>query len=89
MELGFCLIYTAEIDIRQAAKYNNDQELLQKIRNRDFGDGPYFTAMEVKYHHQPCKSEYLNKWRSSKKSLKPYPQINKLEKSLRKRSLNL
>ena len=21
--------------------------------------------MEVKYHHQPCKSEYLNKWRSS------------------------
>ena len=30
MKLCFCLTYTAEIDIRQAAKYNDAQELLKK-----------------------------------------------------------
>ena len=73
MELRSCLTYAAEIGIRQAAKYNGDQELLKKKKkkgNYDFGDGPDFTAMEVQ-----------------EKSLKPYPQINKLGKLLRKRSL--
>ena len=65
MELSYCLTYAAKIDTRQTAKYNDDQELLTKIGNYNFRYGPDFTAMEVKYHPQPCKSEYLNKWRSS------------------------
>ena len=51
----------AEINIRNAAKGLNDQELLRKIGTYDFGLGPDFPAMEVQYHHQ-CKKEYFNKF---------------------------
>ena len=66
MELRSCLTHAAEIDIRQAAKYNDDQELLKKEDGGcDSGNSPDFTAVGVKYYHQPCKSEYLSKRRSS------------------------
>ena len=34
MELRSCLTYAAEIGIRQAAKYNGDQELLKKKKKK-------------------------------------------------------
>ena len=40
MELGSCLTYAAETDIRQAAKCNDYQELLKKVGNYNFRDGP-------------------------------------------------
>ena len=36
MELGSCLTYAAETDIRQAAKCNDYQELLKKVGNYNF-----------------------------------------------------
>ena len=51
--------FNAEMNIRNAAKGLNDQELLRKIGTYDFGFGPDFPAMEVQYHHQ-CKKEYFN-----------------------------
>ena len=38
----------------------NDEDLLLKLENYQFGAGPDFAAMGVMYHHQ-CKREYLNK----------------------------
>ena len=60
-ELGKAETFNAEINIRNAAKGLNDQELLRKIGTYDFGFGPDFPAMEVQYHHQ-CKKEYFNKF---------------------------
>ena len=40
MELGSCLTCAAETDIRQAAKCNDYQELLKKVGNYNFRDGP-------------------------------------------------
>lgn len=37
MELGSCLTYAAETDIRQAAKCNDYQELLKKSETTTFG----------------------------------------------------
>ena len=60
-KLGKAETFNAEINIRNAAKGLNDQELLRKIGTYDFGFGPDFPAMEVQYHHQ-CKKEYFNKF---------------------------
>ena len=57
--MGKAETFNAEINIRNAAKGLNDQELLRKIGTYDFGFGPDFPAMEVQYHHQ-CKKEYFN-----------------------------
>ena len=59
--MGKAETFNAEINIRNAAKGLNDQELLRKIGTYDFGFGPDFPAMEVQYHHQ-CKKEYFNKF---------------------------
>ena len=58
----------AEANIRPAVKDLNDKNLL--FGDYEFGDGPDFTAMEVQYHHQPCRKEYINKWHNIKRSLK-------------------
>ena len=60
-ELGKAETFNAEMNIRNAAKCLNDQELLRKIGTYDFGFDPNFPAMEVQYHHQ-CKKEYFNKF---------------------------
>ena len=57
--MGKAETFNAEINIRNAAKGLNDQELLRKIGTYDFGFGPDFPAMEVQYHHQ-WKKEYFN-----------------------------
>ena len=53
--------FNAEMNIRNASKDLNDQELLRKTGTFDFGFGPDFPAMELQYHHQ-CKKEYFNKF---------------------------
>ena len=45
------------MNIRNAAKGLNDQELLRKIGTYDFGLGPDFPAMKAQYHHQ-CKKVF-------------------------------
>ena len=69
-DLSKCESYEAEASIRRAAKDLNDKNLLLKIGDYEFGDGPDFTAMEVQYHHQPCRKEYINKWHNIERSLK-------------------
>ena len=59
--MGTAETFNAEINIRNAAKGLNDQELLRKIGTYDFCFCPDFPAMEVQYHHQ-CKKEYFNKF---------------------------
>ena len=49
--------FNAEMNIRNAAKGLNDQELLRKIGTYDFGLGPDFPAMKAQYHHQ-CKKVF-------------------------------
>ena len=59
--MGTAETFNAEINIRNAAKGLNDQELLRKIGTYDFCFCPDFPAMEVQYHHQ-CKKEHFNKF---------------------------
>ena len=56
-KLGKAETFNAEINIRNAAKGLNDQELLRKIGTYDFGLGPDFPAMKAQYHHQ-CKKVF-------------------------------
>ena len=55
IELGSCLTYVVEIDIRQAAKYSN-QELMKKIGNCIFGGWSRFhsngSQVASEYQHQ-------------------------------------
>ena len=46
----------AEMTIRETAAALNDSEMLVKIGNYMFGDGPDFVALEIKYHHSCQKS---------------------------------
>ena len=38
----------------------NDESMILKIGNHNFGEGPDFMAKEVHYHHE-CKRNYLHK----------------------------
>ena len=38
----------------------NDESIILKIGNYNFGEGPDFVAKEVHYHHE-CKRNYLHK----------------------------
>ena len=67
VELVSAMTVEVEKTIRAAAKEQNDQKLLLKIGNYEYGEGKDFTAMEVKYHHQPCKSNYVKILRIKKK----------------------
>ena len=49
-----------EIAIRNKAKMLNDESIILKIGNYNFGEGPDFVAKEVHYHHE-CKRNYLHK----------------------------
>ena len=49
------------MNIGNAAKWLNGQQLLRKTGTYDFGFEPDFPAMEVQYHRQ-CKKEYFNKF---------------------------
>ena len=57
----------AEAKIRTAARKFQDDQLLLKIGDHMHGDGPDFTALEVKYH-KTCYRNYLNKVRPPNKS---------------------
>ena len=67
VELSTCETYEEEISFRRGAKDLNDQEFLLKIGDYEFKDGPDFTALEVRYHQEPCKKDYLNRWQKSKR----------------------
>ena len=54
----------AEAKIRNAAREKDDKKLLLMIGDYLFGEGPDFTAIEVKYHKQ-CYTDYLNSVRPS------------------------
>ena len=49
--------------IRETAAALNDSEMLVKIGNYKFGDGPDFVALEIKYHHS-CRKSYINQTRN-------------------------
>ena len=87
MDLTSCEYTKTEVNIRKAAKYFDDKEILFKIGNYNYGEGPDFTAMEVKYHHQPCKMEYLNKWQKLVKSDTNEKSIDTLAKEAAKKSI--
>ena len=59
--MGKAETYNVEINIKNAVKGLDDQELLRKIGTYDFGFGPDFPAMDVQYHHQ-FKKECFNKF---------------------------
>ena len=52
--------HETEIAIRNKAKMLNDESIILKIGNYNFGEGPDFVAKEVHYHHE-CKRNYLHK----------------------------
>ena len=52
--------YETEIAIRNRAKMLNDESMILKIGNYNFGEKPNFVAKEVYYNHE-CKRNYLHK----------------------------
>ena len=52
--------HETEIAIRNKPKMLNDESMILKIGNYNFGEGPDFVAKEVHYHHE-CKRNYLHK----------------------------
>ena len=67
--LGTNETYSAEARIREVAHQLDDNQLLSKLGDYMFGEGPGFVAFEVKYHHS-CKHDYLNKIKHSSTSSK-------------------
>ena len=44
--------HETEIAIRNKAKMLNDESIILKIGNYNFGEGPDFVAKELHYHHE-------------------------------------
>ena len=61
--------YSAEARIREVAHQLDDTQLLSKLGDYMFGEGPGFVALEVQYRHS-CKHDYLNKIKHSSASSK-------------------
>ena len=85
--------YETEIAVRNKAKMLNDESMILKIGNYNFGEWLDFVAKEVHYHHQ-SKRKYLHK---KDKSSKKNPTISgkfvgclkvvsKIQQLVRKRS---
>ena len=52
--------HETEIAIRNKPKMLNDESMILKVGNYNFGEGPDFVAKEVHYHRE-CKRNYLHK----------------------------
>ena len=52
--------HETEIAIRNKPKMLNDESMILKVGNYNFGEGPDFVAKEVHYHRE-CKRNYLQK----------------------------
>ena len=78
IDLTSCEYSKTKINIRKAAHYFDDKEILFKIGNY---------VMEVKYHHHPCKIEYLSKWQTLVKSDKNVKTSDALAKEAAKKSI--
>ena len=68
--LSKCESYEIEVSIRRTAKGLDDTNPLTKVGDYEFGDGPDFAAMEVHNNNEPCKVDYVNRYKNLSRSKK-------------------